>query len=171
MEKTTILVGILAFIIVIGAFVYFVSGVSATIPPIKKYQYMGSMNRLITGLGNYASKTPDMTFKITDTAGNRGDGYAIYMNVKMIKDRHQFEYHLKCEENDSKPTITKTALVFAYDATNNSGGYGMSATGINVLIENFDNDFLPRLKTSQNIELSAVKPTFLDPLKHVWNGD
>ena len=173
MKRATILVSILAFIIVIGGFVYFVAGVSATSAPIKKYQYSGSMSQLITGLRKYASNNPAISFRITDTTGSRADGYAIYTAIEATKNLHQLEYHLRCEESDnnSEATTTKIALVFAYDATNNSGGYQKNGRGVNVLVDRFDEDFLPGLKKSQNIKLSPIQPTFLDPLKHLWNGD
>lgn len=172
-EKAPIIAIIPVVIIFIGAFVYFVSGVSSTFASIKKYQYSGSINQLITGLRRYASNNPDVTFKITDTTGNRTNGYGIYMEVKMIKDRHHFEYSLMCEKNDDSgmPDATKVELVFAYDSTSNSGGYKKRAHGIKVLIDNFDTDFLVGLKNNQNIKLSPIQPTFLDLLKHWWNGD
>jgi hypothetical protein len=114
-----------------------------------------------------------MSFEITDTTGNSINDYAIYMDVKMIKDRHHFEYTLKCEKNNdnSEPATTKIELVFAYDATNNSGGYQASAPGVKVIVSNFDTDFLVGLKNSQNITLSPIQPALLDPLKLWWDGD
>jgi hypothetical protein len=164
MKKAAIAGFIFGVLVLIGAFVYFVSGVSATIAPIKKYQYSGSIDQLINGLRRYASANPDMTFKVTDITGDRFNGYATYMDIKMIKDRHHFEYSLKCEKKnqDNAPATTKAELVFAYDSTSNSGGYGAGALGIKVLIDNFDKDFLVGLKNNQNITLSPIKPTFLD---------
>ena len=173
MKKAAIAGLIFGVLVFIGAFVYFVSGVSETSAPIKKYQYSGSINQLINGLRRYASANPNMTFKVTDITGSRTNGYAIYTDIKMIKDQHHFEYSLKCEKNseDSAPAITKAELVFAYDSTSNTGGYGAGAQGIKVIIDNFDNDFLVGLKNNQNIKLTPIQPTFLDPLKHWWSGD
>jgi hypothetical protein len=156
MKKASIASVVLVVIMLIGAFVYFVTRVSGTSASIKKYRYSGSINQLITGLRKYASDNPDMTFKITDTTGTRTDGYDIYMDIKMIKDKHHLEYSLMCEKSNdnSEPAATKVELVLAYDATNNSGGYRMGARGIKPLVDNFDTDFLVGLQNSQNIKLS-----------------
>jgi hypothetical protein len=87
----------------------------------------------------------------------------------MIKDRHQLEYTLKCENEDT--LTSKVALIFAYDSTTLSGGYGNKATGIGVLIKHFDENFLTSFQKSQNIKLTTIRPTFLDPLQHIWNGE
>jgi hypothetical protein len=173
MKKGTIVALILVFVIFFGAFVYFVTGVSATGAPIKKYQFFGTINQLLTGLQKYASNNPDMTFKITDTTGNQTNGYAIYMEIKMLRDEHHIQYTLKCEKNtdNSNDVETKVELVFAYDATFISGGYQKNARGVKVLVDYFDTDFLVGLENNQHIKLITLKPTFFDPLKHFWNGD
>jgi hypothetical protein len=164
---------ILVVIIFIGAFVYFVSGVSGASAPIKKYWYSGNIGQLIAGLRKYTSNSPDMTFKVTDTVGWPAEGYAIYMNIKTMYDGHHIEYSLECEKNNDNgdPNTTKIELVVAYDATTLTGGYRDKAAGIRAIIKNFDENFLVGLQKSQNIKLTVIKPTFPDPLKHAWNGE
>ena len=161
-----VILGILAFI---GAFVYFVSGVSGTAAPIKKYQCSVNVDQFIKGLRKYTADHPDMTFNVTDTVGSQANGYAYYSDITMIKDGLHLEYSLEFE-NEVGMT-SKVELVSALDLTNLSGGYRSGAHGIVVLVSYFDSNFLLGFQKSQNIQLSPIKPTFLDPLKHWWTGD
>ena len=67
-----------ALICFIAIFIYFAAGVSSTYPPIRQYEYLGTTNQFIDGIRKYASTNSDAAFKITDTTGNKKNGYAIY---------------------------------------------------------------------------------------------
>ena len=128
------------------------------------------VDQLIIGLKKYASNNKDMTVNVTDTVGSPANGYAMYLDLKMKKDRHQLEYTLKCENEDT--VTSKVALTFAYDATNLSGGYGNNATGIGVIIKHFDSDFLAGFQKSQRIKIDCkLSQPFSIRLKHAWNGE
>lgn len=84
MKKTIFITTGLASISFIAIFIYFVTGVSSVSPPIKKYQYFGSVNQLISGFEKYSSNHSALTFKITDTVGVFENGYAYYLTIKMM---------------------------------------------------------------------------------------
>ena len=157
MRKTVIIVFLLAVLIVIGFFIYFVAGVSSTYPPIKKYEYAGTINQLTTNIRNYASVNSDVSFKITDKVGSPQNGYATYGTIKTKGHGSDIEYSIKCEESNSGNLIKTTiSLVEAYDITRNVGGYSKEAKGIEPLVNNFDVNFLTPLRNSQNIKITPL---------------
>jgi hypothetical protein len=143
MSKTkviTLAISIIGLVIVLGYFVYFVSGVSSTYPPIRKYEYKGSFNQFITSIRQYTSTNSDVKFKITDTVGNKENGHAIYLNIETKTNQDSIEYGVRCEEYNSKgnPNLTIISLVEAYNKTQNIGGYSKKAKGVDVLVNEFE---------------------------------
>jgi hypothetical protein len=146
MSKTKIIIpiSIIGLAIIIGFFVYFVSGVSSTYPPIRKYEYNGSLNRFIIGIRKYALTNTNVKFKITDTVGDKDKGYAIYLEIETKTNQDSIEYDLKCEENNSKgnPNLTIISLVEAYNKTQNIGGYSKKAKGVDSVANEFELNIL-----------------------------
>lgn len=154
MKKIVIIPISLALICVIGFFIYFVSGVSATYPPIREYEYMGTTSQLIDGLRKYASTDSDVVFKVTDTTGYKKTGYAIYMDIKT----GNIKYGLKCEEQNAEGNLRKVniSLVEALDTAQLIGGYSKGAKGIDALVDNFNSTILKALKNNQNIQITPL---------------
>lgn len=151
--KKGIIIAVIAAL-VIGGFIYFVAGVSSVTPPIKKYQYLGSVNQLLSGIQGYASTNPNVTFKITDTVGSRSNGYGIYMTIGMKKNGHDITYRLMCEGDDNNSIVkTKVHLILAFDETAKTGGYQLNGKGIKPLVDDFETDFLVGLKNKQNLQI------------------
>ncbi len=155
--KKGIIIAVIAAL-VIGGFIYFVAGVSSVSPPIKQYQYLGTVNQLLSGIQGYASTNPDVNFKITDTVGSRDTGYGIYMDVAIKKNGHDITYHLMCEKNEDNSTIVKTEihLVLAFDETDKTGGYQLNGKGVKPLVDSFDTGFLVELRNKQNINITPL---------------
>lgn len=152
-----ITISIVVLAILIGCFVYFVSGVSAVSPPIKEYQYLGSVNQLIAGMQKYATTNNNVTFKITDTVGSREKGYGIYMTVGIKNNGHDITYRLMSESDDNNSIVkTKVHLILAFDETAKTGGYQLSGKGVRPLVDSFDTSFLVDLKNKQNITISPL---------------
>src|ERR1700676_4229830 len=101
--KLIILVAsILGLVIIISCFVHFVSGVSATFPPIKQYEYSGSFKQLMSNIHNYTSVDSNLRVKNTDKVGTKKNGYATYVSIDMKSKRSDIEYSIKCEESNSE---------------------------------------------------------------------
>jgi hypothetical protein len=161
MSKTKVIIlaiSIIGLIIVIGVFDYFVSGVSSTYPPIRKYEYKGSFNQLITGIRDYTLSNADVKFKITDTVGNKDNGYAIYLNIETKTNQDSIEYDLKCEEYNSKgnPNLTIISLVEAYNKTQNIGGYSKKTKGVDDLVNEFELNILKPFNDNQKVHISPL---------------
>lgn len=156
MQKRTIIILGLILLSFVGVWIYFAAGVSSVHSPIKKYEYLGSFDQLISGIQKYSSANPDVNYKITDTVGNRDNGYTIYMTIEMRSNRRNIMYELKCEKMKSKgePATTEIKLVGAHDMINKTTGYKIDDTGVKELVNYFDADFLVPLKTSQNININ-----------------
>lgn len=149
-ELLIVVVTITFLIGFIAIFIYFVTGVSATYPPIRKYSYSGTPDELIGGLRKYSSSIPDVTFKVTDTTGDVNNNCAFYVSIAV----RNVEFTLKCEEhysNDEGNTLVM--LVGIYDRIRNVGGYSRDAEEIDVLVDRFLTDVLTPLKTEIGIEL------------------
>lgn len=157
MQKITIIVGLilLSFACV---WIYFAVGVSSVHSPIKRYEYLGSLEQLMSGIQRYSSANPDLNHKITDTVGDKENGYAIYMTIEMRSKTRKIMYELKCEEMkyEGESATTEINLVGAHDMVNKTTGYKIDDTGVKELVNYFDANFLVLLKASQNINISSL---------------
>jgi hypothetical protein len=155
--KIIILVSIITVVvIIIGYCVYFTAGISSTYPAIRKYEYAGNFNQLINGIRNYTSTDSTVKLKITDTTGNKKNGYAIYLNIETKVDQDSIEYGLKCEEYISDGKII-LSLVEAYNKTRITGGYSKEAKGVEPLVNKFEASFLTPLRNSQKLKITPLE--------------
>jgi hypothetical protein len=154
MKKGVMAIVICGIALAIGGFVYFVSGVSSTFPPIKQYEFNGNVKQLITGIKSFVSRNSSMKFYLTDTTGNENNGYAYYATLRI---NDSLEYNLKFEDQDDNILKIDVALIFAYNNINNKGGYSDKAQGIGSIINNFNNCFIKPLSTQQNIQIRLSK--------------
>jgi hypothetical protein len=152
-----LIASILGFVIIIGCFIHFVTGVSSTYPPIRKYEYIGDYNQFIYNIRKYTSTKSAVKFKVTDTVGSKDNGYAIYLELETIVNQDSIQYGLKCEEYQGNKGKTIISLVEAYNKTKNTGGYSKNAKGVNPLVSNFDTNFLTPLKNSQNVQITPFE--------------
>jgi hypothetical protein len=135
-------------ILALAVAVYFVGGVSRQVSPIQSYEYLGSINDLVSDISNYTKIKSKGKYLITDTIGNIPDDYAIRLTIKLQTDSNMIEYDLKIEpqDNATRPIKTKVYLTKAYNETTNSGGYQAESVGIKPLVDFFNSDFLPNVK-------------------------
>ena len=150
MKKTLVLYVLFPIILVLGAFVYFVSQFTAVYPPIRKFEYSKSVTDFNNDLRILTSKRTNISYQLTDTTGNKETGYAYYFNIKVIGSEKNNEFNLafKTEENwkgDKKNTIS---LVGAYDVIHNVGGYSKESEGIDRLAKAFEQDVYEGLKNT-----------------------
>jgi hypothetical protein len=149
-KKITLILFPIFLIGFIAAFIYFVTGITATSPPIKEYGYSGTAKHLISSFQQYAVTNPELTLRITDTTGNVNNGYAIFMTVEV----KNMEFSLKVEEDNSSIKYKTTIkLVLAYDKSHNVGGYSKDAEGVDDLVDIFDREILVPLKSNMRIEV------------------
>ncbi|MDB5011376.1 MAG: hypothetical protein JWQ06_2165 [Mucilaginibacter sp.] len=153
-----LIVIIICFVVIgfIGTCMYFVVGVSSTIPPIKKYEFSGSVNQLLYGINKYTSTNANVTLKITDTTGNKHDGYAIYMDIEIKSEASVIIYNLKCEKDNDDGEADKTLvqLIGAFNERNYKvGGYGINGTGVKKMVNDFELAFLMGLKQQQHMSI------------------
>jgi hypothetical protein len=143
----------------IGTCIYFVAGVSSTFPPIKKYQFSGSVNQLLSGIKEYTSIDRNVTLKITDTTGNERNGYAIYMDVEVKGLTGDILYGLKCgkSNDDGEPATTLIQLISAFNAKDYKiGGYGIKGIGVKNMVKDFDTGFLVELQKKQKMSINPL---------------
>ena len=149
-KKITLILFPIFLIGFIGAFIYFVTGITSTSPPIKEYGYSGSPDYLISSFQKYVVINRDLTLRITDTTGNANNGYAIFMTLEM----KYIEYGLKFEEdNSSDKSKTTIKLVSAYDKSRNVGGYSKDAEGVDQLVDIFEMSILSPFKAKMGIKI------------------
>jgi hypothetical protein len=158
MSKIIYIITGLILIGFIGTCIYFVAGVSSTFPPIKKYEFTGRVNDLLSGIKKYNADNPNVTLKITDTTGNKDNGYGIYMDIEIKSVTSDIVYNLECEKNNNDGEAAKTLiqLIGAFNAKNyKTGGYGINATGVKNMVKDFDEGFLVNLQKQQKM---SIKP-------------
>ncbi len=153
--KWFLIVLLVAIIIDLIYVCYFAINVSATLPPIKMYKYIGNTTRLITGLKSYSIS--DSRFKLTsiDTTGGKDSGFSYEIIIDITQDHEKLRYDLKCEDLNSTTQSVDIALIGAHDLTNDKGGYGLKAQGMNRLIKLFDKDVIIPLKNKFGIEINS----------------
>jgi hypothetical protein len=147
-KLVTIFIGI-CIVGFIGAFIYFVGGVSSTYAPIKTYDYTGNLDTLVKRLHLLAQDKKSMSFTITDTTGTDKTGYNYYFKLNWITSNptDTIEYSIVLSKTDHWFTANKTViqLVEAIDLTHLSGGYSQTAKGIQPLVKRFDIYIIPAL--------------------------
>lgn len=156
MKKTIIIIGIALITFVIAIFTYFVTGISSTYSTIREYQFSGNVNQLVVDILKYTSTNPEMRIRITDTTGDKKNGYSTYITIET----KNIEYSLKFE-NDNTDNNTSIKLVGVYDNSRNVGGYSKSAKGIDSLVRQFELNVLKPLRDKRNINITG--PTVLTP--------
>jgi len=113
---------------------------------------------LISGIKEYTATDPNVSLKITDTTGNKENGYGIYMDIEEKGLTDDMIYNLECEKNndDGKPAETMIKLIGVFNTKNhNVGGYGIKGTGVKNMVKDFETGFLQNLKEQQKI---SIKP-------------
>jgi len=141
--KSIVFSFVICSIIFIGIFIYFVSSISSTYPPIKEYGYTGTKTQFIISIREYADTDPKLTFKITDTTGNVNNDFAIYAIVEI----GNIEYKLRCEDSQSGKKKTTIKVISAYDVDNKVGGYTKDAQGVDALLKRFELEILTPLNS------------------------
>ena len=126
MYKTFAVIIGLAFVMLVGTCVYFVAGVSSTYPPLKEYGYSESFFQLKTRLDKLSLENNRMKYEITDTLGAENVGYKYRITINLKRGFKDLEYQIFYGETDYwfKKNTTQIGLVFAYNRTDNTGGYG-----------------------------------------------
>ncbi len=158
MSKIIYIIPGLILIGFIGICIYFVAGVSSTFPPIKKYEFAGSVNDLLSGIKKYNADNPNVTLIITETTGNKDNGYGIYMDIEIKSVTSDIVYNLECEKNNNDGEAAKTLiqLIGAFNTKNYKiGGYGIKGTGVKNMVKDFDEGFLVKLQKQQKM---SIKP-------------
>ena len=154
MHKATIIITGLILLCFVGTCVYFVGGVSATFPPIKKYVYHGGFNQLEKVLEKYSKLDSSFRFK-KDTGFNEID-------IDMKRLGANITYGLICKNLDDDTTVTEIDLVMAFDTTNKIGGYGIKADGMKDLLNYFDNNIIARLRKDEHAVIGVKKEGFFE---------
>ena len=151
MKKAVVIFIGICVVSIIGTCIYFVAGVSATFPPIKRYPYPGSFTELKSKLASLCMINHNISYVVTDTTGGPTyhTTYAYYITVYDKGPKATYEYAIKYSLTDYHFSDNKTivSLIMAYDTVNNVGGYGITAVGIKPIIENFDKNIMAHLIT------------------------
>jgi hypothetical protein len=129
----------------VGTCIYQVACISCTIPHINEYEYKGSVNSLFAALKKNSVQHPGMTVANTGTVGDKNSGYAYYMDINTKHKEHQMKFDIKVEPNDNG-LRTNISLIGAFDITNNTGGYGKKADGMDTLLKIFNSKVLIPLR-------------------------
>jgi hypothetical protein len=143
-------------VLVIGGFIYFVSGITSGNSVIKKYSYSGSVDEFISHVKDLSLKDAAIVTKITDTTGTLEKGYTYYISIELKSKGNDVLYSIACESSRNVASETTIELVMAYDKINNIGGYSLEAKGIEPLVNIFDANFIITLKNSQNLKISPL---------------
>ncbi|MCR8557255.1 hypothetical protein KXD93_06365 [Mucilaginibacter sp. BJC16-A38] len=156
MKKIFLIAFSLILLAVVFACIYFVTGVSYEYPSVKKYEYWGKKNELISAFEKYAQNNRDVVFKIVDTVGNPENGYLIRLNIMLIAETRNIEYSLQFKKDANiAPSKIIIELTGAYDKTNNIGGYIKNAKGVDSLVTTFEHNFLTPIRVQQGIDIHS----------------
>jgi len=168
MRNLTKILVVLISICFIGGCIYFVGGVSATIPPIKKYIYKGSIIQFGNLLNTFIVSHSNVEYKITARdSGNLNVNFRdIAIDVK--KGTDSLSFGLVCEENSTNGVWeTELDLVEAMNKTKLTGGYGSKADGLKPLLDYFESDLLLELKKKQHADIHLKKEGFFERI-HIY---
>ncbi|RYZ97852.1 MAG: hypothetical protein EOP47_20760 [Sphingobacteriaceae bacterium] len=154
MKKVILFILVLVLLTGVGTCIYFAGNVSAVLPPIKEYGYQGNMNQLIYKMKVFDSTESNLTLRVGEPLGNKSIGYAYEITLKIKDGSQDLLYELKFEDLDR--IKTKVLLIGAHNLTNDTGGYGIKAIGMKILLDKFDSEFLSPFKKDAFITITPL---------------
>ncbi|MGN6639365.1 MAG: hypothetical protein ACTHJ8_10675 [Mucilaginibacter sp.] len=152
MNKTAIrlisVIVVLAFIIIAGKLLYRVLCISCTIPPIKTYNYSGSMDQFEYKIRHFAA-TAAVNLEVSrrDSSDNRS---ARDLIIRVKNSSSIVRYQMVLYDFNG---ATKLDLEEVYDETHKTGGNDIKNVKTKELYVDFKNKFLPALEKNQDIVL------------------
>jgi len=148
---TTLIIGVI-LIGFIGRCVYMVLCISCTTPPIKTYEYKGSVAQFAISVEKLTLSNNDIEVKISRRdSSNKVDDGGRDMEIAIKKDTDNVIYGLVCEQDAHNTQIEMVSAI----KNNIHGGYSATAPEVKELLNNFENDFLVRLKNQQHVVLKS----------------
>ncbi|MBV8388748.1 MAG: hypothetical protein JO080_03000 [Mucilaginibacter sp.] len=166
MARRIILIG-LVLIILIGGFAYFVGGVSATSPPIKKYGYTGTVGQFERKFNHYVSLHSDLKCEFSRRDSMRYDDGSRDLIIELTRNGNAIEYSLVCDNDSDKVVSAELKLVEAYNKTTIKGGYSSKADGVNELVAYLENNILNQFQKDEHVIINPKKEDFFDQL-HIY---
>jgi hypothetical protein len=149
-----IVVSVINSILLIGSIISFVSCGNTPPPPIKRYEYAGDYNQLISKINQFCAGRRDLKFEVTDKIVDQNNRYGIYAIVTTITAGDSVEYGLKFESDPSKTHSTIISTVKAHNNTPKLAGYANQARLIKHPPGEFNSKFLVALQKEQRIKLT-----------------
>lgn len=136
----------------LGFFIYFIYDFTRVYPPLKKYEYSGSISQFAQDLKKISSTNSEIVFDITDTTGTSENGYAYYFKIQINGVNKNNEYYLVYKEDDNwfGKDETKLFLNGAFDLYRKTGGYRLEDKDVKGLVQLFDQDFYKLLVRVKN---------------------
>lgn len=123
---------------------YFVGGVSATFPPIKIYNYNGTVQQLDHALNRYVNIDSTVKIKISRRdSSNYNDNGDRDIVITLKSDAKIIEYGLVCDTNNGNKT--KVNLISAFTQYN-IGGYSIKSPEVKALSTVFEKKILIPLR-------------------------
>ncbi|MDB5150418.1 MAG: hypothetical protein JWQ57_4438 [Mucilaginibacter sp.] len=134
-----------------GRCVYMIACISCTFPPIKTYNYSGSMDQFESAFKAFAILDTDITYQIKQRDSSLVNS-ARDLTV-LLKDKSDtITYNIVL----SKPNKdAKVALIGAFDSARKTGGYSDDDPAVKQLFNQFKTDFLVRLEKDGHIILKS----------------
>jgi hypothetical protein len=166
MARRIILIG-LVLIIIIGGFAYFVGGVSATFPPIKKYQYAGTVSQFEKKFNHFVSLHSDLKCEFSRRDSLRYEDGSRDLTIQLTRNGNAIEYSLVCDNDSGKVVNTELKLVEAYNKTTIQGGYSAKAKGIEPLVGYLEDTLLTQFCRNESVTINPKKEGFWDHL-HIY---
>lgn len=163
MARRIILIG-LVLIIVIGGFAYFVGGVSATFPPIKKYRYAGTVSQFEKKFNDFVSLHSDIKCEFSRRDSMRSDDGSRDLTIELTRNGNGIEYGFVCDNDSGKVVNAELKLVEAYNKTTIKGGYSSKADGVNELVAYLEKNILNQFQKDERDTINIKKKGFVDRL-------
>ena len=136
------------FLIIIGGGLYFVSQISAVYPPIKVYEFHECASDLKIEIIKTLDNKDKFEYKFTDIVGNKRNGYAYYVDLRIkgqqIDNNYTFKYYDK-KRFLRNAIISKIDLIEAIDKIHGTGGYKIDDLDVIRLIGDFEKEFIDKI--------------------------
>jgi len=148
MKKISIVI-----LIVFGGLLYFATQISATYPPIKEYEFEIPVSDLRIAIKEALKERDKFEYEFTDTVGNKENGYAYYISLRIKGLKMDNYYTIKYEEDEkgfwNKTIISKIKLISAFDKIHNTGGCKSEDTDVAKMTTIFESKFIDKIQTKR----------------------
>lgn len=121
-------------VVVIFYFLYLIIGMSSTYSTISQYYFNVAPSEIGEAIIGKIDLVEGWSYELSDTISTENDGTQVWIDLYYNTDIQRLKYSLKYGAYGESEVCSEVHLVGAFDILNKSGGYKITADGVDRLV-------------------------------------